>query len=298
VRIGEVIGLPAAALPNRIGAALPVADKGYRTGTGENAGVTDQRRVTLHTDDGVRLAAAHWDVGSREVGCVVAHGFTGSSRNPHVRRICAELVGAGIGLLAFDFRGHGRSGGFGTAGADEIHDVAAAVAWLRASGYRYVATLGWSMGGTAVLRHAGLGGDADAVVSVSAPGVWFERGTRAMRLVHWMFESRMGRLTARVLRRTRVSPEGWVTLPEAPAEVAGAIAPRPLLIVHGDADRYFPIHHVDTLAAAAPNADVWVEPRMGHAEVATSPDLVARIARWVLGAQERRAAVCDDDARE
>ena len=37
--------------------------------------------------------------------------------------------------------------------------------WLRAQGYRRVAVLGWSMGGSVVLRHAGLGGDADAVVS-------------------------------------------------------------------------------------------------------------------------------------
>jgi pimeloyl-ACP methyl ester carboxylesterase len=247
--------------------------------------------VSLRTADGIALVAAHWDVRRPSgdnaerpgpVGCVVAHGFTGSSRNPDVQRIARGLAERGIGVLSPDFRGHGRSGGLGTAGADEIHDVAAAVAWLRAVGYRYVAVLGWSMGGTAVLRHAGLGGDADAVVSVSAPGLWFERGTRPMRLVHWMFESRTGRTATRVLRRTRVSPTGWQTLPEAPAEVAGAIAPRPLLIVHGAADHYFPRHHVEALAAAAPDADLWIEPGMGHAEVATTDELTGRIAAWVL----------------
>jgi pimeloyl-ACP methyl ester carboxylesterase len=254
--------------------------------------------VTLRTSDGVRLAATLWAPNHGEVACVVAHGFTGSSRNPHVRRICRLLTAQGIDVLAPDFRGHGRSGGRGTAGADEIHDVAAAVAWLRAAGYPFVAVLGWSMGGTAVLRHAGLGGDADAVVSVSAPGLWFERGTRPMRLVHWMFESRSGRVATRVLRRTRLSAAGWSVVPEAPAEVAGAIAPRPLLIVHGDADHYFPSRHVEALAAAAPNADVWREPQMGHAETATTEDLVARIGAWVLAAHHRRARVCDDDRRD
>jgi pimeloyl-ACP methyl ester carboxylesterase len=254
--------------------------------------------VSLRTSDGVDLAATHWDLGRREVGCVVAHGFTGSSRNAHVQRICAALVDQGIGVLAPDFRGHGRSGGRGTAGADEIHDVAAAVEWLRAAGYGFVAVLGWSMGGTAVLRHAGLGGDADAVVSVSAPGVWFERGTRAMRLVHWMFESRTGRTATRVLRRTRLSSTGWATLPEAPAEVAGGIAPRPLLIVHGAADHYFPIHHVDALAAAAPGADVWIESQMGHAEVATTAELLDRIGKWVLAVYERTPHVWDDGPRD
>ncbi len=254
--------------------------------------------VGLRTSDGIPLAARHWDLGQRELACLVAHGFTGSSRNPHVERICVGLLRHGVGVLALDFRGHGRSGGLGTAGADEIHDVAAAVEWLRGAGYRRVAVLGWSMGGTAVLRYAGLGGDADAVVSVSAPGRWFERGTRPMRLVHWMFESRTGRTATRVLRRTRVSPVGWATLPEAPAEVAGAIAPRPLLIVHGDADHYFPMHHPDAIAAAAPEAELWIERRMGHAEVATTADLLDRIGRWVVAACGQPSAVCDDDTRD
>jgi pimeloyl-ACP methyl ester carboxylesterase len=255
-------------------------------------------QVFLRTSDDVRLSAEHWDLGGRELACVVAHGFTGSSRNAHVQRICRGLVEQGISVLAPDFRGHGRSSGRGSAGVEEIHDIAACVRWLRSAGYRHVAIVGWSMGGTAVLRHAGLGGDADAVVSVSAPGVWFERGTRPMRLVHWMFESRTGRVATRVLKRTRVSVDAWTPLPEAPADVAGAIAPRPLLIVHGDADGYFPITHVEALSAAAPTAQVWIEPEMGHAEVATTADLITRIGEWVLAACGQRATVCDDDERD
>jgi uncharacterized protein len=262
------------------------------------SGMSESRDVELRTSDGVRLAARLWDTGRRDIACVVGHGFTGSSRNTHVERICHRLVAQGMTVLAPDFRGHGRSQGFGTAGADEIHDVAAAVSWLRAAGFRFVAVLGWSMGGTAVLRYAGLGGDADAVVSVSAPGTWFERGTRPMRLVHWMFLSRTGRTATRYLRRTRLSGAGWTTVPAAPAEVAGAIAPRPLLIVHGDDDHYFPAHHVDSLAAGAPGAEVWREPRMGHAEVATSAVLLDRIGQWVRAAHERAEQVCDDERRD
>ena len=262
--------------------------------------MSEPQDVELQTLDGVRLAGRFWDSGPRDVACVVGHGFTGSSRNVHVERICTALAAQGMAVLAPDFRGHGRSQGFGTAGADEIHDVQAAVAWLRAGGFGFVAVLGWSMGGTAVLRYAGLGGDADAVVSVSAPGTWFERGTRPMRLVHWMFLSRTGRTATRYLRRTRLSNAGWSTVPEAPAEVAGAIAPRPLLIIHGDDDHYFPSHHVESLAAGAPAAEVWREPGMEHAEVATTPDLLDRIGGWVRAAHERAAPqdVCDDGRRD
>jgi pimeloyl-ACP methyl ester carboxylesterase len=260
------------------------------------------RPLVLHTGDGVRLAANHWDPGVRDVGCVVAHGFTMHSNRTAVQRISRVLAGHGIGVLSPDFRGHGRSAGYVTAGADEIHDVAACVAWLRNAGYSRVAVLGWSMGGTAVLRYAGLGGDADAVVSVSAPGTWFERGTRSMRVLHWAFETRSGRATTRVLKRTRIAPDAWSIVPEAPAEVAGAIAPRPLLIVHGEQDRYLPVRHAEDLAAAAPFADVWIEKDMGHAEIATSDPLLERIALWVLAScgpgTRAEAQVWDHGPRE
>jgi pimeloyl-ACP methyl ester carboxylesterase len=254
-------------------------------------------RVTFATADGIRLSGLHYDTGRRDLATVVAHGFTGSSRTPSVQRIARGIADSGTSVLSLDFRGHGRSGGACTAGDLEIHDVAAAVAWLRAAGYERIAVLGWSMGGSAVLRYAGLGGDADAIVSVSSPGTWYERGTRSMRLVHWMCETRSGRLTCRVVRRTRLAHDGWVDVPKAPAEVAGNIAPRPLLIVHGDADHYFPIRHVHALAAAAPQADIWIEPGMGHAETATTAQLVARIMEWVRTAVAV-TPVCDDGVRE
>jgi len=249
--------------------------------------------ISFRTEDGVRLAARHWDIGRRDVGCVVGHGFTGSSASRYVQAICGNLAAAGLGVLALDFRGHGASGGASTAGADEIHDLAAAVAAMRTLGYRRVAVLGWSMGGSVALRHAGLGGDADAAVSVSSPGTWFERGTRPMRVVHWMCETRSGRLATRMVRRTRLSEAGWPEVPQAPVEVVGSIAV-PLLLVHGDADAYFPLRHVEGLAEAAPAAALWIERGMGHAETATTPELTARIAQWVLGAV---AAVPAQDGR-
>jgi fermentation-respiration switch protein FrsA (DUF1100 family) len=121
-----------------------------------------------------------------------------------------------------------------------------------------------------------------------------------MRIVHLMCETRTGRLATRVARRTRIAGAAWdAKLPEAPAEVAGSIAPTPLLIVHGEADHYFPVGHFEALAAATPDADHWLEPGMGHAETATTPELLARIADWVAAAvRGARRGVCDDGSRE
>jgi pimeloyl-ACP methyl ester carboxylesterase len=260
--------------------------------------------IQLETVDGIRLTALHWDTGLRDLGCVVAHGFTGSSRTADVQAISRALAGHGVGVLSIDFRGHGRSGGRSTVGAEEIHDVAAAVAWMRNHGYDRVGTLGWSMGGSAVLRYAGLGGDTDAVVSVSSPARWHERGTRAMRIVHWLCETRTGRVMLRYARRTRLDRAGWAEVPEAPHEVAGLIAPIPLLIVHGDADHYFPLPHVHLLRDSAPTAEVWIEAGMGHAESATTPDLIERITEWLQqicvppSARGTHGAICDDGRRD
>jgi fermentation-respiration switch protein FrsA (DUF1100 family) len=64
--------------------------------------------------------------------------------------------------------------------------------------------------------------------------------------------------------------------------VAGRIAPVPLLVVHGDADHYFPVEHAEQLFAAAQEPkELWLEPGFGHAENAASPDLLRRIAGWI-----------------
>jgi pimeloyl-ACP methyl ester carboxylesterase len=230
---------------------------------------------------------------------VFAHGFTGSSRDRNILRIAAQVHAAGFGVLTLDLRGHGGSGGVSTVGVKEIADVAAAVRWMRAAGYHQVVVIGWSMGASVVLRYAGLGGDCDAVVSVSSPGHWYERGTPAMRLVHWVCETATGRLVCRLVRRVRLDPAGWPELPESPIEVVARVAPTPLLIVHGDADHYFPVRHAQLLASAAPSAEVWIEAGMGHAESATGHELVERILAWVRAALVVPAdEVCDDGARD
>jgi pimeloyl-ACP methyl ester carboxylesterase len=235
------------------------------------------------TADGVRLDANH-DPGPAALGIVVAHGLTGSWRRPAVRRAALALSRVG-GVVSFDFRGHGRSGGLSTVGDREILDLAAAVGWARTLGYRRVATVGFSMGAAVVLRHAAGAGDLAAVVAVSGPSRWYYRDTVAMRRVHWLIERRLGRLTGRVLRRTRIAPAGWQPVPEPPDSAAARIAPTPLLVVHGDADVLFPVEHAHALYAAAGEPKwLWIEPGFGHAENAADPALLHRIGDWLATA--------------
>ncbi|HEY5990880.1 MAG TPA: dienelactone hydrolase family protein, partial [Streptosporangiaceae bacterium] len=189
-----------------------------------------------------------------------------------------------------DFRGHGRSGGLSTMGDREIKDLEVAVAYARELGYQRVATVGFSMGASIVVRHAGLVGGVDAAVSVSGPGRWYYRGTTPMRRVHWAVERRTGRLVTRTWLKTRVSPARWNPVPVPPAEAAARIAPIPFLVVHGDRDVYFPVEHARQLFEAAREPrELWIVPGFGHAESATSRALADRIGAWVRQAVQPAA---------
>lgn len=224
---------------------------------------------------------------------VLAHGFTGALDRPALRRaaeVLSRVDGVG-GVVAFSFRGHGRSGGASTVGDREVLDVDAAVRWARESGHQRVTTVGFSMGGSVVLRHAGKpGGGAavDAVASVSAPARWYYRGTAPMRRVHWAITRPAGRLVARYGLRTRIDGEPWDPVPLSPVEAVPLIAPTPLLIVHGDRDDYFPLDHPVSLERAAGGAaELWIEPGFGHAEGAAGPRLLRRIGSWLTTAAHR-----------
>jgi pimeloyl-ACP methyl ester carboxylesterase len=251
----------------------------------QNGGMTRPilKAKTLVTDDGVAIDAVHIP-GDGDLAIVLAHGFTLNWQHGHVWRV-ANALNAAAGVILFDFRGHGRSGGLSTLGDREIRDVEVAVGYARELGYQRVVTVGFSMGASVVLRHAGLVGGVDAVVSVSGPGHWYYRGTRPMRVVHFAVLHRTGRLATRLMLNTRISPGGWDPAPMPPADAAARIAPTPLLIVHGDADGYFPIDHARELYAAARDPkELWIVPGFGHAESASTPALLERIGAWISAA--------------
>ncbi|QEV69233.1 alpha/beta fold hydrolase [Streptomyces chartreusis] len=266
-------------------------------------------RTFLHTDDGVTIDSVYdpavvvYDASRPSAGdlaFVVAHGFTGDVDKPHVRRVAEALAPHGA-VVTFSFRGHGASGGRSTVGDREVLDLAAAVRWARELGHTRVATVGFSMGGSVVLRHAALygrsgvgdaeigssgrdGAGTDAVVSVSAPARWYYRGTPRMRRLHWLVTRPEGRLVSRYGLRTRIHHRGWDPVPMSPVQAVPHIAPTPLLIVHGDIDGYFPLDHPRMLAdAAGDHGELWLEPGMGHAEHAAADDLLARIGDWAAG---------------
>lgn len=310
---------------NRAGCDLARSPHDSVTESDAKTGRSGAIRTVLRAADGVRIEALHEPYAGgdgvsgrsrRAPGVIVlAHGFTGSLDRPALRRAATAFT-EHAAVVTFSFRGHGGSGGASTVGDREVLDLAAAVAWARSLGYARVATVGFSMGGSVVLRHAALHGQAatghgkspeipsahggragahldvrpleggpattDAVVAVSAPARWYYNGTAPMRRLHWLVQRRLGRLVGRYGLRTRIHPHDWDPVPLSPVAAAPLIAPTPLLVVHGDQDPYFPFDHPLSLVEAADPAstELWTVRGFGHAENAAEMPLLHRIGDW------------------
>lgn len=271
--------------------------------------------ISLRTRDGVSLVGTYLPgpAASGPAGAVpavvLAHGFAGHRHKP-AYALLAETLSERFAVLSVDLRGHGDSRGRCTLGDREALDVRAAASWLRCQGHDWVAAIGVSMGGTAVLRAAGSGhsGVLDAVCAVSAPAEFMRVGSPPVEALVRTMRSTTWRLLAEAVYRVRIA-RGWGH-PTASVELVGAIAPTPLLLVHGEDDHFFGPDHAERLfdAAREPRS-LWREPEgFGHAEDGLSEafdrrlgDALASVRRtgdWpdVLGAEAAKAAEPDEPA--
>jgi pimeloyl-ACP methyl ester carboxylesterase len=118
-----------------------------------------QTTVSFPTEDGGVIYADVYGEGGRAV--VLAHG--GRFNKESWEKQARVLVSAGFRILAFDFRGYGKSRGPGESDPMNapLHlDVLAAVRYMRKTGAKSVSVVGGSMG-------AGAAGDASIA---SQPG--------------------------------------------------------------------------------------------------------------------------------
>ncbi|MDQ3107932.1 MAG: lysophospholipase [Actinomycetota bacterium] len=242
------------------------------------------RRVALMAADGTRLAA-HRLAGPPDAPCtvVLVHGFVNWSRTPAIHAFATTLADE-VDVIVPDLRGHGRSAGTCTLGRNEPLDVAAAVSAADPS--KPVVTVGVSLGGAAVLLHAGqYPGSVAGVVAVSAPATWGGLGTDGANRIERWISTRGGRFVLRALLRTRLTDD-CADLPDA-SDVAGAIAPAFLILVADPDDWYFGAEHPQRIYEWAKEPkSLWWYPEGGHGTDLLTTAFAARL----LAAVEQRLA--------
>lgn len=245
--------------------------------TDERGEVLAPTGLPLTTNDGLELSALHYGPSNAEIAVTFAHGFTGSQRNPKVVRLARTVADAGIAFVTADLRGHGTSGGFSTLGDREVDDIAALVTATRRRHPRVV-SVGASMGGFIALRHAALGGDVDAVISISSPAPAGTPKLPRARVLGSIAHSKRGRRLLQQ-RGTRVADTAPRTLPHIDLSRISV----PVAIVHGGRDRYVPLLDAYALfdQIAEPRRIV-VLPNFGHGEAAFDDAFASQFVDLVI----------------
>lgn len=229
--------------------------------------------LSFQAADGVRLAGWYRApaAGLPPVVLLLVHGH-GANR--------AQLLGearlllqAGYGVLLFDLRAHGQSGGtLATSGAREQLDVTAALAALRSrpelAGARF-AGLGFSVGGTALAEVAAREPALAALVLEATPATLADDVDadfpRDRPLERWL------------ARKVHEWVPGIHLDEVRPVDRLCALAPRPLLLIYGDQDPAFgaAVGARMRQAACGP-VELWVVAGVGHGPfVAAGPEAFA-----------------------
>ncbi len=172
---------------------------------------------------------------------ILCHGMMSAKEGTKQRAFARVFEESGFSVLRFDFSFCGESEGRfeEITFAQEVDDLRAAVAWVRAKGGSPVGLLGSSMGGAVALLYAGGDPSIDAVVTLAAVG---ESGRLAERMEVLKRKTREWKDEG--YRLGAEGEPGKAFFEDAGRQDVLAAAGRvsaPLLVMHGEADEVVPV---------------------------------------------------------
>ncbi|MDX1932202.1 MAG: alpha/beta hydrolase [Capsulimonadales bacterium] len=224
-------------------------------------------RVRFTSADGTRIRAWHIPAPTetRPRGIViVCHGYTGNRAT--MLPYADFLHHAGYVTLLPEFRAHGWSGGSRISfGIGESLDLRAAIEWVQGHEelrHLPLILLGESMGAAVVLLVAAEIPGVCAVIADS-PYARFDIAVEG-RFITMMGE-KVGPRVAPFVRRIGERMLGIRSEDIAPELVVGRVAPRPVLLIQGLADRLIHPRNAHRILNAAPgNVTLWEVPDADH----------------------------------
>lgn len=212
----------------------------------------EYKPVKLITEDGIRLSA--WYTPPQEGAVILlAHGY-GDNRPEWVHVMLAKK---GYGVLSWDARAHGESGGeISTVGFMEVLDVKAALEFARAQpGVEHIGAWGGSMGGATLIRAAARYSEIEALF-VDSSFASLEEELRFLAPYPFVNSLTQFIVSARI----------GIDLEQVnPMDEIGNISPRPVYIVHSQADIVAPPDAGERLYNAAHEPRfLWLEQDAAH----------------------------------
>lgn len=253
-------------------------------------------RLWIQNRRGLRLAALLYDSRQKakrspETGpgygssplVIVCHGFTGSKEGGGgATEMALNLCERGFSTLLFDFAGCGESEGrwYEISLSRHVEDLGSAVRWGREAGFHPIILNGRSFGGTTAICYAA-------------------RDSGIAGVCTWAAVGRPGHLFKRFLPEDG-TPGGQVGMPgeagpmylereffndldrhDVPA-CAGAVHPRPMLVIHGAADESVPPGDARLICeAAGKNAELAMIEGADHRFSGHAGQVWERFFRWL-----------------
>jgi fermentation-respiration switch protein FrsA (DUF1100 family) len=216
------------------------------------AGGIPFQEIGLTTEDNIRLSAWYTPPQNGAV-ILVAHGY-GASRAEHYHALFASY---GYGVVSWDFRAHGQSGGeFSSLGYYEVLDAKAALDFAKAQpGVEHVGAWGGSMGAVTMIRAAAQYPEIEALIADSPfPTLEEEMDLRVpfpllRSLIHFFAEKASG-----------VSVDSV-----RPLEEIARISPRPVFLIQGMGDGMVPLDSAERFyEASGEPRQLWTEKDVPH----------------------------------
>jgi fermentation-respiration switch protein FrsA (DUF1100 family) len=199
---------------------------------------------------------------------VIAYHGISDTRSMLVRQGQVAMLNPYVNQLVMDLRNHGESEGkLTTFGAHEGLDVTAAVKYLEGRGIRSVMVYGISLGGATAIRGAALNPTIKGLVDDCAYATVQQAFGNFISL---MFVPSPVLAAAAAVERAK-REWGLDMRPTEPIRQIGQVAPRPMLIIHGERDLNISpenSHLVYTAAGNGFDKMLWIAPEAGHANSA------------------------------
>lgn len=216
---------------------------------------------------------------------IICHGLGGNQNEPFISKIAADVLADGMGVVRFDFNGHGKSDGdFQYMDALNIQeDLLKVVEWTRAQKFtKNISLVGHSLGGIVVGMVASELGQKviKSVVLIAsggvAPDLMLMGNFFGIKFDPWNIPEYIELGDGKKLGRNYMT-----TMRDLPIYQAAHKYKGPALVLNGTHDSVVPYNYAIRYSEVMPKSELRLVEGENHGFTKTADTTAASIAEWL-----------------
>lgn len=216
---------------------------------------------------------------------ILCHGFMGNKDSRLFDEISKDLVGKGIGVVRFDFNGHGKSDGefrYMTV-PNEIADTKAIIDWTKRQPFtKNISLLGHSQGGVVASMTAGeLGKKEIKSLVLMAPAAVLRDDALRGNTMGAKYDPWNAPEYVTMPNGLKLGHDYIVTARELPIYETASRYTGPVFIIHGKADNIVPYTYGERFGHDLKNASIRLMPGEDHSFTHYTAEAAEIAADWL-----------------